>query len=172
MTGIWDGSGISWTMCKQSAPRCRQITAPTAHHSIFTGRMLSPNQQCQSTEGTDINTPHHTSTTSCCSTDSERPHRCCHLANNWFCYLFFFISMYTTLRRCDWVAAACFLASVCLSVRERISGTTLPNRIQFLFFLRPWVSRYQLDLGINEASNLAQNRPLCRLISLHSATHS
>ena len=46
-------------------------------------------QPCQSTEGTVINTPHHTSTTSCCSTDSERPHRCCHLANNWFCYLFF-----------------------------------------------------------------------------------
>ena len=25
---IWDGSGISWTMCKQSAPRARQITTP------------------------------------------------------------------------------------------------------------------------------------------------
>jgi len=118
MTGFWDGSGISWTMCKQSAPRSRQITAPTAHHSIFTGRMLSPNQQCQSTEGTDINTPHHTSTTSCCSTDSERPHRCCHLANNWFCYLFFFISMYTTLRRCYSVAAAWFFG-VSLSVCPR-----------------------------------------------------
>jgi len=45
-------SGISWAMCKQSAPRCRQITTPTPHHSIFTGRVLflMPNQQCQSTE--------------------------------------------------------------------------------------------------------------------------
>jgi len=33
-------SGISWTICKQSAPRCRQITTPTPHHSIFTGWML------------------------------------------------------------------------------------------------------------------------------------
>jgi len=46
-------SGISWTICKQSAPRSRQITTPTPHHSIFTGRMLflMPNQQCQSTKG-------------------------------------------------------------------------------------------------------------------------
>jgi len=46
-------SGISWTICKQSAPSFRQITAPTPRHSIFTGRMLflMPNQLCQSTEG-------------------------------------------------------------------------------------------------------------------------
>jgi len=46
------GSGISWAVCK-SAPRCRQITMPAPHHSVFTGRMLflSPNQQRQSTEG-------------------------------------------------------------------------------------------------------------------------
>jgi len=50
--GFGDGSGISWTMCEQSAPRSRQITTPTPHHSIFTGRMLFllPNQQCQSSE--------------------------------------------------------------------------------------------------------------------------
>ena len=29
-----------------------------------------------------------------------------------------------------------------------------------------------LDLGIHEARDLAENRPLCRLMSLHSATHS
>ena len=29
-----------------------------------------------------------------------------------------------------------------------------------------------LDLGIHEARDLAQNRPLCRLMSLHGATHS
>ena len=38
--GFWDGSGISWTVCKQSAPRSRPITTPTLHHSILTGRML------------------------------------------------------------------------------------------------------------------------------------
>jgi len=51
--GFWDGSGISWTIFKQSAPHSRQITTSTHRHSIFTGRMLllMPNQQCQSTEG-------------------------------------------------------------------------------------------------------------------------
>jgi len=53
--GFWDGSGISWTMYKQSAPRSRQITTPAPHYSIFTGRMLylMPNQECQSTEGSE-----------------------------------------------------------------------------------------------------------------------
>jgi len=31
--GFRDGSGISWTICKQSAPRFRQITTPTPHHT-------------------------------------------------------------------------------------------------------------------------------------------
>jgi len=34
------GSGISWTI-RKSAPRSRQITMPTPHHSVFTGRMPS-----------------------------------------------------------------------------------------------------------------------------------
>jgi len=53
LMGVWDGSGISWTICKQSAPHSRQITTPTAHQSFFTGRMLflTANQQRQSTEG-------------------------------------------------------------------------------------------------------------------------
>jgi len=53
-----DGGGISWTICKQSAPRCRPT--PTPHHqSIFTGRMLfpTPNQQRQSTEGITVSPP-------------------------------------------------------------------------------------------------------------------
>jgi len=52
--GVLGCSGISGTICKQSAPHSRQITTPTPHHLIFTGRMLflMPNQQCQSTEGT------------------------------------------------------------------------------------------------------------------------
>jgi len=40
MTGFWDGGGISWTICKQSAPRSRQMTTPTPHQSSFTGWML------------------------------------------------------------------------------------------------------------------------------------
>jgi len=55
--GVLGYSGISWAICnKQSAPRCRQITTPTPHHPIFTGWMLflTPNQQCQSTEGINI----------------------------------------------------------------------------------------------------------------------
>ena len=32
---FWDGSGISWTVSKQSASRSRQITTPTPHHLIF-----------------------------------------------------------------------------------------------------------------------------------------
>jgi len=39
--GFGAGSGINWTMCKQSASHSRQITTPTPHHSIFTGWMLS-----------------------------------------------------------------------------------------------------------------------------------
>jgi len=54
MMGLWDA--VAWTICKQSAPRSRQITTstPQKNHSIFTGWMLflTPNQQCQSTEGT------------------------------------------------------------------------------------------------------------------------
>ena len=48
------GSGISWAICKP-APRSRQITTPAPHHSVFKGQMpfLPPNQQRQSTEGTN-----------------------------------------------------------------------------------------------------------------------
>ena len=51
--GFWADSAISWTICKQAAPRSREITTSTRHHSTFTGRMLflTPKQQCQSTEG-------------------------------------------------------------------------------------------------------------------------
>ena len=47
------GSGISWTICKSFAPHSRQITTAVPHHSIIMGWMLflTPNQQCQSTEG-------------------------------------------------------------------------------------------------------------------------
>ena len=31
---LLSGSGISWAICK-SAPRCRQITMPAPHHSVF-----------------------------------------------------------------------------------------------------------------------------------------
>jgi len=41
----------------QSAPLSRQITMPTPHHSVFTGRMpfLPSDQQRQSTEGNTVN---------------------------------------------------------------------------------------------------------------------
>jgi len=54
--GVSGCSGISWTICKQSAPRFRQITTPTPHHSMFVGwrLFLTPTQQCQSTEGDNL----------------------------------------------------------------------------------------------------------------------
>jgi len=46
--GVLGCSGISWITCKQYAPRSRQITTPTPHHSISTGQMLflPHNQRC------------------------------------------------------------------------------------------------------------------------------
>jgi len=54
--GVLGCSGISWTICKQSAPLSRKITTSTPHRSIFTDRMLflTPNQQCQSNEDTRV----------------------------------------------------------------------------------------------------------------------
>jgi len=60
--GVLGCSGISWTICKQSAPHTRQTTTPTPHHSVFTaGQMLllTPNQQCQSTEGSNAFNDNH-----------------------------------------------------------------------------------------------------------------
>jgi len=55
MMGLWADSGISWTICKQSAPCSREITDHTNTSSLpfFTGWMLflMLNQQCKSTEG-------------------------------------------------------------------------------------------------------------------------
>ena len=36
--GLGDGSGTGGTTYKQSAPRSRQVTTPTPHHSIFSYR--------------------------------------------------------------------------------------------------------------------------------------
>jgi len=38
--GVLDWHWLSRDICKQSAPCSREITMPTPHHSIFTGRML------------------------------------------------------------------------------------------------------------------------------------
>jgi len=35
MTGFVDGSGISWIICKESAPRSRQITTATPYHYFY-----------------------------------------------------------------------------------------------------------------------------------------
>jgi len=52
--GVLGCSAISWTICKQSCSR--QITTPTPHHSVFTGRVLflMPYQQFQSTKKSKI----------------------------------------------------------------------------------------------------------------------
>ena len=34
MMGLYDDSGISWTIRKQSGPRCRQITSITSTSSL------------------------------------------------------------------------------------------------------------------------------------------
>jgi len=51
MMGVYGCSGISWAICKQSAPRSREITTTTQSLN-FTGQMffLTPNQHCHSTE--------------------------------------------------------------------------------------------------------------------------
>ena len=55
------GSGISWAICK-SAPCSRQIPHQLLTAQFFTGRIpfLPPNQQRQSTEGTQGFTSHST----------------------------------------------------------------------------------------------------------------
>jgi len=67
-------SGISCVICK-SAPRSRHITTPAPHHSFFIGRMpfLSPNQQCQSTEGINLLNIHIFTTQSSCVTGLPPP---------------------------------------------------------------------------------------------------
>jgi len=56
MMAFWGGSGISWTICKRSAPHSTQINT-TPHHSISTGQMLflTPNQQHQSIKDNGAN---------------------------------------------------------------------------------------------------------------------
>ena len=53
MMGFWDAAASAVPYAKKSAPRSREITTPTPHRSIFTGRMLflTPDQQGQSTKG-------------------------------------------------------------------------------------------------------------------------
>ena len=55
MMGFWDAVAAAGPYANNMhlAP---DITTPTPHHSIFTGRMLflTPNQQCQSTEGKTV----------------------------------------------------------------------------------------------------------------------
>ena len=60
MEEFWDGSGISRTICKQSAaPRSRH-----QHHiaQFFAGRMLflTPSEQCRGTEGLCLHVHTHT----------------------------------------------------------------------------------------------------------------
>ena len=41
----WQWHQLDHNLCKQSAPRSRQITTPTPHHSISTGHMLTDGLQ-------------------------------------------------------------------------------------------------------------------------------
>jgi len=43
--GVLGCSGISWTICKQSAPHSRQITTPTTHQSFFNRPDAPPDVQ-------------------------------------------------------------------------------------------------------------------------------
>jgi len=42
---VLESSGISWTICKQSAPHSRQITTPTPRHSTFYRPNVLPDAQ-------------------------------------------------------------------------------------------------------------------------------
>jgi len=55
--GFWDGSGIRWTIRKQSAPRSRQITTSTRHHSSFTAGCSSwrPTSSVKALKAKDVN---------------------------------------------------------------------------------------------------------------------
>jgi len=53
--GVCDGSGISWTICKQSAPRSRQTTTPTPHHSVVYRPDALPNAQNNSVKALKAN---------------------------------------------------------------------------------------------------------------------
>jgi len=57
MIRFCDAAASAGPYAKLHLARSRQITAPTPHDSICTGRMLflTPNQQCQSTEGQQRN---------------------------------------------------------------------------------------------------------------------
>ena len=49
--GVWGCNGISWTICKQSAPCSKTDNHTNTSSLCFSGRLLflTPNQQCQST---------------------------------------------------------------------------------------------------------------------------
>jgi len=49
--GVLGCSGISWTICNQSAPRCRQITTPTPHHSVILLVLMITRGHCNLTFG-------------------------------------------------------------------------------------------------------------------------
>ena len=50
--GAWGWSDIGQNICKHLSPCFRQATTPTPRHSIYMHWvvLLTPNQQCQSTE--------------------------------------------------------------------------------------------------------------------------
>jgi len=53
MKGFWKAVASAGPYTNNLHLALRQLTTSTPHHSVFIGRMLflTPNQQCQSTEG-------------------------------------------------------------------------------------------------------------------------
>ena len=64
--GIWGCSGISWTICKQSARRSRQITTPTPHHSFFYRPDALPGVQVSATDSVKALTALNVFSGTCC----------------------------------------------------------------------------------------------------------
>ena len=177
MKGFWDDNGVSWTIYKQSAPCSRQVTTPTPHHPTFTGRMLflTPNRQRQSTEGTKTvlsnyfesifnfgNSPHGRETEFFLesTTSSEMPISVALPTSHHF---------HPSLKTVASLSLGILHKWMRTSSRElrRPPGQPRTTRMRNIHD-----DLSSLDLMVHDARDLAQNRPLWRLISLHSATHS
>ena len=102
------GTGNSWAICKY-APRSRQTTTPAPHHSVFYSPDALPATQPTASKHWrhwkhlhyQRNVMHKDILSQCkqvcCSTDSDRPHRCCHPANS-----FGSCRIFPILHNCQW----------------------------------------------------------------------
>ena len=72
--GVLGSSGISWTVCKQSEPCCRQTTTPTPQHSMFYRPDALPDAQPTVSGALDVSSPCVTKTALSLSTSSSLLH--------------------------------------------------------------------------------------------------